>query len=251
MPIRRRTLRLVATVGGFSTVLGELLITRFAKMRETWKEGTELLCPECGVKPDWVGYRCPKCGKTYPSWSGLRRVHRGTGEPFVKPRLTKPKEKVMAQAYIMPMTEFSERYADATLTEYGVVVKDENSAMNLMKLVVAVERLGQVVILKFNDTYEQRIALLTMSASNRVVLREIIPLNLLEAEETLRVDMSRITERDVEEAQALLKMLPKATEETLKVEDYRTIGVVEAEERVKPPKVQELAEILARVRASA
>lgn len=82
--------------------------------------------------------------------------------------------------------------------------------------------------------------------SNRVILREIIPLNLLKAEETLRVDMEQVTEKDITEAQQLIKSLPKATEKLLTVSDYRTIGV---ETKVETPKVKELREILATVKA--
>lgn len=115
-----------------------------------------------------------------------------------------------------------------------------------MKLLVAIDRLAKVIILRFNDTYEERICLLCLSMSNRVILREIIPLNLLQAEETLRVDMAAITEKEIVEAQQLIKSLPEATEETFSVSDYRTIGV---ETRIEAPKVRELKEILATVKA--
>lgn len=248
MPMRRRTLRVVATLGGFPLVLGELLIEQFAKMSD-WQKGTSLVCPKCGDKPKFKGgYKCEGCGSDYGHFSYLKRVD-AEGSEIVKPRLAENKEKVSAQLYRMSMTEFSDKYADATLGELGVVVKDQNSAMNLMKLVVAVERLGQVVIVKFNDTYEQRIALLSISLSNRVILKEIIPMNLLESEETLRVDMNKISDKDILEAQALLTMIPTATEEVLMVSDYRTLGRVEAK-TAETPKVQELSEILAKVSAS-
>ena len=61
--------------------------------------------------------------------------------------------------------------------------------------------------------------------------------------ETLKVDAD-FSEKDVEEAIQLIKMLPEASEEVFKVSDYRTIGVkAEGETEAK---VQSLREILAK-----
>jgi hypothetical protein len=49
----------------------------------------------------------------------------------------------MAQAYIMTLEEFA-KYVDATYQEYGVTVKDETSARNLRKLLIATKNLGKV-----------------------------------------------------------------------------------------------------------
>lgn len=60
------------------------------------------------------------------------------------------------------------------------------------------------------------------------------------------MDMEAVTEKDIVEAQQLIKSIPEATEELLSVSDYRTIGV---ETKVETPKVKELKEILATVTA--
>jgi len=237
--MRRRTLKLVAKFGGFPLVLGEVLIQRYAQMR---KPKTKLLCPKCGAEPEWdAHYKCPECGATYKSWSQLKRVVADTHEPIEKTKLASGQVSE-ATLYIMDKTLFAERYADATLGEYGVIPKDDNTAQNLKKLLIAIERLGKVVIIRFNDTFETRIALLSISMSGRVILKEIIPINLLKLSETLKVDAD-FSEKDVEEAIQLIKMLPEADEEVFKVSDYRTIGVKEEEAEAK---VQSLREILAK-----
>jgi hypothetical protein len=78
-----------------------------------------------------------------------------------------------------------------------------------------------------------------------VILKEIIPLNLAEISETLKVDVATVTEQDITEATALIGQLPLAKEEDLMVSDYRTIGLKEGP--VESPKVQSLKEILAQM----
>ena len=238
--MRRRTLKLVAKLGGFPMVLGELMISKFAKMREA---ETELVCPNCFEKPTWKGeYICPKCNSVFNHWSKLKRILAETKEPVIQEKL---EDQAMAHVFVMKAEDFAKKYADATLEEYGVIAKDPQTAINIKKLLVAVERLGMVVVIHYNDTYEERVVLLTVSSSNRVILKEIIPMNLAEITETLRVDLESIKEQDITEAQMLLKMLPEATEETFTVHDHRTIGLREIP--LETPKVQSLNEILAQL----
>ena len=159
------------------------------------------------------------------------------------PRLLESGEKAVAKLYKMDIATFS-KYVDATKTEKGVTVEDEPSATNLFKLIVATERLGAVLIIRYNDTTEEVVALLTQSVSGRIILKEIVPLNLLQLKETLKLDMARITEKDIEEAKGFLHIIPEATEETLKVTDYRVgaLNVTPASEE----KVLELETILAK-----
>ena len=236
--MRRRNLRLMAELHGFKMPLGEISIQKFADVR---KADTVLICPKCGQKPAYSsGYDCT-CGAHYSSWYGLKRIVTDTLQEVLKPKLTSG-ETEPATVLVMPATEFAEKYADGTLDEHGVIAKDQNTAVNLRKMLVAVERLGKVVIIRFNDTNEQRIALLSLNMSNRVILKEIIPLNLAEISETLRVDVSTVTEQDITEASALIGQLPLAKQEDLIVTDYRTIGLKEGP--VESPKVQSLREIL-------
>jgi hypothetical protein len=174
-------------------------------------------------------------------------VVKATGQEITKQRFTDEKTPVMAQAYMMELLDFA-KYVDATYNEYGVTVKDEASARNLKKLLIATKNLGKVVLVRFKDTYEERVAVLTLSLSNRIILRELIPLNLQDIKETIRIDLKEVTPQELEEAEAFVKMLPPAKEELLNVTDYRTIGVGE---KKAPPKVIELEEIILRAKAQA
>jgi hypothetical protein len=248
---------------------------KIQKFADVLEPETDLLCPRCKSKPKWNGgydcVCCPKCGKPleavvvdekgtvnykcsedgwqdpshYNHWSQLLRVDKATGEPITKTKFTEPDKDVVADAFIMDLKEFS-NIADATLNEYGVVVTDETSAQNLRKLLIATKNLGKVVFIRYLDTYEERIAILTTSISNRIILKEIIPLNLADIKETMRIDLSGITEQDIAEAEAFVKQLPIAKESLLNVSDYRVKGV-----KAKPitPKVMELEQILAKVKA--
>jgi hypothetical protein len=120
--------------------LATVTIQNFTKFLEP---ETELVCPACHSKPEWHGgYKC-QCGKEYNHWSQLKRVVKGTGQEIVKQRFTSDKVPVTAQAYIMTLEEFA-KYVDATYQEYGVTVKDETSARNLRKLLIATKNLGKV-----------------------------------------------------------------------------------------------------------
>lgn len=266
--MRPRKLKISVSLSGMHMPIATVTIKKFADILEP---KTELICPRCLQKPSWNGgYTCtccPICGKPmeavvvndkgivnfkcaehgrqdpsfYKHWSQLKRVL-PNGEEVVKPKLTTG-EDVEAEAYIMDKSEFS-KYADATLTEYGCVVKDETSARNLKKLLIALTNLNKVILLHYNDTYEERICILTLSLSNRIILKELIPQNLADIAETMKVDLSQITEKDIAEAEAFIKMLPKAEESLLYVSDYRTIGI---EATRVSPKVLELETLFSKL----
>jgi len=269
--MRPRKLKIVVRVSGMEMPVASVRIQKFADML---KPDTDLLCPKCKQKPEWHGgydcVCCPACGKPmeavvvdekgtvnfkcaedgwqdpshYNHWSQLLRVSKATGDPIVKTKFTESGKEVVADAFIMDLKEFSS-VPDATLNEYGVVVTDETSAKNLWKLLIATRNLGKVVFIRYLDTYEERVALLTTSMSSRIILKELIPMNLAQFKETMHVNFSDVTETDVAEAEAFVKMLPKATENLLNVSDYRTKGI-----NVKPlaPKVLELEAILSKAR---
>jgi len=100
--------------------------------------------------------------------------------------------------------------------------------------------LGKVILVHFNDTFEERVAILTTSLSNRIILKEIIPLNLLDQRETMKIDFTQVTDKDVAEAETFIKQLPKAEESLLYVHDYRINGV----EAPVSPQVLELEAII-------
>ena len=216
---------------------------KIEKFADVLEPETELLCPKCKQKPIWNGgYDCP-CGEHYGHWSRLLRVIKATGEPITKTKFTNEKEDVVADAFIMDMKQFSE-IVDATLTEYGVIVSDETSARQIKKLLIATKNLGKVVLIKYLDTFEERVAILTTSISNRIILKEIIPLNLADIKETMRIDLSNVSEQDLAEAEQFVKLLPQAKEDLLYVSDYRTKGILTPK---TTPKVIELEAILSKV----
>lgn len=145
------------------------------------------------------------------------------------------------------------RYVDATKAEKGVTQVDSGSSHNLFKLLVASERAGYVIIVRYNDTTEEVVALLKVSASGRVILQEIIPKNLVQLKQTLMLDTSQISDQEVLEAKAFVEQfLPTATEKTLEVSDYRTMWV---DQHIITPEQEEtrvvqIKEIMAKVKAS-
>jgi len=216
-------------------------IQKFADILE---QETELICPACGKKPPFKGgYDC-ECGAHYGHWSQLKRVLKGNGEEIVKERFTSG-EDVTAEAYIMGTEEFA-KYVDATACEYGVIVKDETSAVNLKKLLIATKNLNKVVLIRFKDTYEERVAILTTSISGRIILKDLIPLNLADIKETMKIDLETVSKEDLAEAEQFVKRLPVAKEEMLNVSDYRTKGI--SKEKVSP-KVIELEAILGKAKS--
>jgi hypothetical protein len=271
--MRPRKLVIKTNLFGIETILATLTISKFA---EFLQPKTTLVCPKCGEKPEWNGGYdcncCPICGKQmecsedtgvniaehkevniivhrckehgiqnpshFNHWSQLKRID-SHGVEVKQVRLTGEGD-VTAYAFVMDLPEFS-KYADATADEYGVIVKDDGSARAMKKLLIAMEKLGKVIVMHFNDTYEERVAILTTSISKRILLKEIIPLNLLDQKETMRVSFEGITDKDVQEAEEYLKHLPKATEDLLYVHDYRLQGV---EAQKVSPKVLELEAIM-------
>ena len=241
----KRKLNLRAKAFGFETVIAKVTIAKLADEVRADQSTTDLVCPGCGQKPSYHGgYEC-SCGKKFGHWKQLKRVLKGTFNALVKERLSHEKE-TMADLYKMSLADFAE-HVDATRAENGITVSDEPSAKNLYKLLVATKKLNVAIIVFWDDTYEQKIALLTTSLSGRIILREIIPRNLALLRETLRVDESKITEKDVEEASAFLSQIPEATHEMFDIADYRTKLIIPEKVQAKE-RVQELEAILAKAK---
>lgn len=235
--MRPRKIKISIQLVGFTMPVGEIKVTKFADMR---KPDTDLVCPECNKKPAWWSeYKCT-CGQTYNHWSRLKRILKATKEVITKTRLITKGEEVIAKASVMDLDEFSQ-YVDATAEEYGVVCKESTSALNIKKLLIATKLLRKVILLNFNDTYEQRVCVLTTSISERVILKELIPMNLVKLRETMKVNLTDITPKQLEEAKQFVNMLPHAEESMLNVDDYRTIGVTG---EVVSEKVFQLEEVL-------
>ncbi len=251
--VKPRRLKLVAKVSGFATPIAEVSIQNFASEAEL-KDWTELVCPEC-LKPTKYqggGSACKAHG-SFSWWGKLARVVKGTTTKVAMPKLVKEGEITQGTLFKMKREDFA-KYVDATKSEKGVIVTDSGSAHNLFKLLVATESLGYVIIAVYNDTTEQVIALLKVSASGRIILQEIIPLNLVKVKETLMLDRSEISEQDIEEAKGFLQaFIPDAKEQNLKVSDYRTMWL---EQHLETPeqeteKVVSLKAIMATVKTAA
>lgn len=229
--MKNRKLKLVARVNGFETVIAEVKIQNFADEVDV-KEWTELVCPICGEKPQYHGgYVCEKDNASFNHWSKLKRVIKGTAQALNIPRLLEEKEIATAYLYWLTIDEFAKNYVDATRKEdgeKGIVIAEKKPdkaramAINVFKCVVAVEEMKYVIIAKWKDTNEEVVALLQPSASGRILMREIIPSNLVTVKETLFVDRNAITQDEVAEAGLFIKtFIPKATAETFQVTDYR------------------------------
>jgi hypothetical protein len=242
--MRPTTIKVGVRVGGMVMPVFEGRITNIATVPEIG-EFTDLVCPVCKnipAKPKGH-YEC-SCGRTYSHWSKLLRVIKGTKEPIeVKPLGSPKAEDILAEIGVMSLEEFKE-FADVTLFEYGLTVADRASAENLKKLLVAIKQLGQVVIVKFRQSFYEKIALLTTSISNRVLLKEILPVNIALLNETMRVSDFNLTPEQLEEVKAFLKLLPKADERMLQTSDWRAKAIQKAKEPAKE-KAHDLEEIIA------
>jgi hypothetical protein len=223
--MKERYLHIIAK---FGVMESELAVVKIAKFAELVTASVLRVCPKCKEKPDYVNsfYKCKTCGDTFGHWSALEAVDPITKQPIPKERLQAEDSDVKAYITLMTLEEFGKQTCDAMLSEMGVTLKEDQYAINLRNLLIATHSLNYVAILRFNDTYEQRITLLTINLSGRVVIREIIPKNLAEISDTLKVDFSKVTPEELAQAEALIKMIPKATEETLVVTDWRTKGTL-------------------------
>jgi len=247
--MQNRKLKLTAEVMGMKFPIGVVTISTYSQERKT---EVDRYCPECGERPVYVGYRCPKCGREYSHWSKLKAYIKGTLKPFVMERLIPRTKGYVPEARLFKMErrEFAERYSVITKTPHPLVPEDENTAVNLSKLAIAVQRMGFVIIVRWNEAYQQNIGLLDVSMSNDLVIQEIIPENLAvrKGVTTIKVDPEAASEEDVQGAKMLLGNIPLATEETFIVSDYRTQGLAEPA-KVESPKVMELSMILAKAKA--
>lgn len=230
--------------------LGQFKIVTYAGKYE-YTKATKLVCPDCKQEPESVPqYHCPRCDIDYSSWAKLLRVDRQTGEPVDKPVLYDEKDPPKATIYKMPVDEFQNKYSDATADDKGVEPTDAMSAMNLQNLIVATERLAHVIVLKWKEKYQENVAILTLSPSNRVILKEVIPRPIAQLKSTMVVNMEAVTEQQITLAQTLIAQIPPITDEVMTIGDFRTYGMSSEELTAEEPTpVQDLAAILAQLQA--
>lgn len=220
--MKGRKLVLQATVMGFSANIATIKVGNPAKEREL-KEYTDLVCPQDNKKPqyDVAKYHCD-CGFSATTWMALKRVLKGTTTPLEIPTLTKGSSEIeVAKIFTKSVEAFAKEALYTRGSERPVTAEDDGSIVNLYKLMVAQAALNRVVIIKYNDTKEQVVAFLTVMENGDIVLREIIPTNLVLVGERLKLDKSKLTEKDIEEAKLFLKQIPEASSKDLEVADYR------------------------------
>jgi hypothetical protein len=207
---------------GFSANIATIKIGNPAKEREL-KDYTDLVCPTDNKKTQYQpsSYKCT-CGFTATTWQSLKRVLKGTTTPVEMPTLTKGNSEIeVARIYTKAVEAFAKEALFTRGSERPVTAEDDGSIVNLYKLLVAQAALNRVIILKWNDTKEETVGILTATENGDIVLREIIPTNLVIVGERLKLDKSKLTEKDIEEAKQFLKQIPEATKDVLEVADYR------------------------------
>lgn len=243
--MQNRKISVVISVGGFTMPLGTFKIVSYAG-KYSYTSKTDLVCPTCEQEPDkQEQYHCPRCDEFYSSWYKLKRVSKATGEEVPKPVLHDSKDPPQATIHKMDVSDFQQKYSDATESEKGIEPQDAMSTQNLQNLLVAVERLNKVVVLKWKEKYQENVAILRLSPSNRVVLQEVIPEPIAQIKSTMTVNMDTVTEQQIEMAQQLINQIPEVTDEVMTVSDYRTFGLSEDDIKDKPSaQVQDITAIL-------
>jgi len=244
----------MATLQGTQYPVGSFKIVSLAGKYD-YTKATKLVCPKCSVDTEYLNpYHCPQCGENFSSWMKLKRVDKITGEELPKPRLLPEKTTAQAQVYHMSAEEFAQKYLDITADDKGIEPLDANSVLQLQLLLVLAERMQQVIVLRWNDTYQINVAVLTLSPSNRVVLKEIIPRPLVIPKPTFTVDPESVSEQHLSLAKILMDNIPEVTDEVMTVDDFRTHGVqtdyTEAEAEMKA-EVKSLMQVLAQMQVLA
>lgn len=246
--MQNRKISVVISVGGMTMPLGTFKIVSYAG-EYRYTDATTLVCPKCEQKPDkQEQYYCPRCEEYYSSWYALKRVSKATGEEVPKPVLHTSKDPPQATIYQMDVSAFQQKYSDATKSEKGIEPQDAMSTQNLQNLLVAVERLNKVIVLKWNEKYQENVAILRLSPSDRVVLQEVIPRPIAQIKSSMTVNTENVTEQQIAMAQQLISQIPEVSDEVMTISDYRTYGLSdEALEEEPTAQVQDLSNILAQM----
>lgn len=199
------------------------------------KDWTELVCPNDFKKPKYVPatYKC-ECGFEAQHWSKLLRVKAGTTTEVEIPKLTREGDIQTAMVTQMAFADFVEAgYADALPKEDAerpIRPLDDTSEETLNKLLVANQMDKTAIIVKWNDSKEEKIALLTTSPSGKVVLRRIIPSNLVQVKTLgMQIDPTKIGELTEEEK----TFLSNPCLDTLKSLKYENIENFKSDTAVK------------------
>ncbi|NIP66650.1 hypothetical protein GWM83_00685 [Candidatus Bathyarchaeota archaeon] len=211
----------IAVMGFKSLSLGNF---RLEKLKARGIE-TVRTCPDCHVPVERAEneYRCPQCGTQFKSWYQLERSVK-VGEDL-KPLPTRDTEKTERAS--LKLLDLSEVRGLVTKAEYAIVPEDEEGEENLQKLGNMLREYGKVAIFKlcFMKRGRNHVMYLTVSDDGMIMVREIVPLNLVEPLPHGVVFCS--PEVDEEEIEELMHAMPQADSEDLSVTDDVIEALVE------------------------
>jgi len=229
---------LCISVLGFAGVsLGKYELKRLGER----KIPTVNVCPKCLVVPDHVksdiAYKCPKCGSGFKSWNQLRRAVK-SGESVTP---LPDRQTTRTQKANLKLLDLNEMRGLVTKAEFAILPAGDQEKANLQKLGNMLRRYKKVALFKlvFRKGAEAHLMYVTVADDGMIMIREIVPLNLLEPLPYGVVFADEeVDEKEVEE---LMQGMPKATEEDLNIKDE----VVEA--LAKAPENQDLAKAVKKV----
>lgn len=203
----------ISVMGFKSLSLGKFRLEKLGRK----KIETVRTCPDCHVAVEHIEheYVCPQCGTKFKSWYELdRSIKTSEGLKALPTRDTVKTERVE-----LKLLALSEVRGLVTSAEYAIVPEDEEGEENLQKLGNMLKKFGKVAVFKicFMKRGRKHIMYLTVSDDSMIVVREIVPLNLVEPLPHGVVFCS--PEVDEEKIEELMSAMPKADKEDLSVVD--------------------------------
>ncbi len=176
-------------------------------------------CPECHVPVERVrhdaNYQCPECeAKFKPGYQLERSIKTGEGLKALPTRNTVKIEK--ADLKLLDLTEVR---GLVTKAEYAILPEDEKGEENLQKFGNMLREYGKVAVFKicFRKRGKNHVMYLTVADDNMIMVREIVPLNLVEPlPYGVVFCTSEVDHKKVEE---LMNGMPKANKEDLSAID--------------------------------
>lgn len=176
-------------------------------------------CPDCHVPVERIKheaqYKCPQCGGKFGSWYQLdRSVKTSEGLEPLPTRDTVKTEKAN-----LKLLDLSEVRGLVTKAEYAILPEDEKGEENLQKLGNMLRKYGKVALFKicFRKRGKNHIMYLTVADDNMIMVREIVPLNLVKPlPYGVVFCSSQVNQKEIEE---LMNAIPKADKEDLSATD--------------------------------
>lgn len=178
------------------------------------------VCPKCLVVPNEINreidrYECPKCGTKYKNWYALQRAIPNGDTPIPVPKRQTEKTSKIS----LKLLDLSEVSGLLTKAEYAIIPRDEAAKRNIQKVGQMLHVFNKVAIfsLVFRKEGDRHICYITVNDDGLIMVREIIPLNLVKPLPAGVVQADNtIPQKEIEE---LMTAMPKATEDDLNVVD--------------------------------